>query len=207
MATLKSGNPHGRPPLYDKWIEGEGLEKIKEWFANGLTNREVAKNIGVSTTTWNEWKNRFPVLITAKSESEKQSIELVANALFKNATGATESREKKTVLFPFTEKERAYIERKALEKARAENPDMTEDEEFELIMSLPVGRLVETEVKTKENKADTAAQIFYLKNKAPEIWSDKRTLETSGNINVNPLDGLSTDELMKIAFAEGKKDK
>ncbi|WP_295264973.1 helix-turn-helix domain-containing protein [Veillonella sp.] len=44
---------------------------------------------------------------------------------------------------------------------------------------------------------DTTAQIFWLKNRRPDLWRDKRDLEMSGNIN-NPFEGVSTDDIKKL---------
>ncbi|WP_055185362.1 hypothetical protein, partial [Clostridium paraputrificum] len=42
-----------------------------------------------------------------------------------------------------------------------------------------------TKVVTKEVQPDTTAEIFWLKNRKPETWRDKKDIEHSGNIN-NP---------------------
>lgn len=55
-----------------------------------------------------------------------------------------------------------------------------------------------TKVVTKEVQPDTTAQIFWLKNRRPEDWRDKKDIEHSGNIK-NPYENLSTEELLKIA--------
>lgn len=39
--------------------------------------------------------------------------------------------------------------------------------------------MVVTEVKKKYVQPDTTAQIFWLKNRKPEIWSDKKELEVT----------------------------
>jgi hypothetical protein len=54
-----------------------------------------------------------------------------------------------------------------------------------------------TKVVTKEVQPDTTAEIFWLKNRKPETWRDKKDIEHSGNIN-NPYEGLTTDELRKL---------
>lgn len=55
-----------------------------------------------------------------------------------------------------------------------------------------------TKVVTKEVVPDTTAQIFWLKNRKPEDWRDKKDIEHSGNLN-NPYEGLTKEELLKIA--------
>jgi hypothetical protein len=49
---------------------------------------------------------------------------------------------------------------------------------------------------TKEVQPDTTAQIFWLKNRRPEQWRDKRDVSVDGSINRNNLfQGLTTNEL------------
>nr|DAL55184.1 MAG TPA_asm: terminase small subunit [Caudoviricetes sp.] len=55
-----------------------------------------------------------------------------------------------------------------------------------------------TKVVAKEVQPDTTAQIFWLKNRRPEDWRDKKDIEHSGNIK-NPYENLSTEDLLKIA--------
>jgi hypothetical protein len=56
---------------------------------------------------------------------------------------------------------------------------------------------IETKRVTKEVQPDTTAQIFWLKNRKPEVWRDKQQIEHSGTIN-NPYEKLTTDELKKL---------
>lgn len=60
---------------------------------------------------------------------------------------------------------------------------------------------VETKIVRKEVQPDTTAQIFWLKNRKPADWRDRKELEHSGemNLNHNPYAELTTEELRKIA--------
>ena len=49
-----------RKGRYQEWLEPDGLLKIKGWARDGLTNLEIAKNMGVSDSTFNEWQRKFP---------------------------------------------------------------------------------------------------------------------------------------------------
>lgn len=55
----------------------------------------------------------------------------------------------------------------------------------------------ETKRVVKQVAPDTTAQIFWLKNRKPLQWRDKRDIEHSGNIN-NPYSELTTEELKKL---------
>lgn len=44
---------------------------------------------------------------------------------------------------------------------------------------------------------DTTAQIFWLKNRRPDLWRDKRDVEMSGSVN-NPFEGVSTEDIKRL---------
>lgn len=50
----------------------------------------------------------------------------------------------------------------------------------------------------KEVPPDVTAQIFWLKNRRPDLWRDKQDLNVEGNINHdNPFDGINTEEIKR----------
>lgn len=61
--------------------------------------------------------------------------------------------------------------------------------------------LVVTKAVTKEVPPDTTAQIFWLKNRRPDLWRDKQNVELSGEVASNPFAGLTTEQLIKLADA------
>lgn len=64
--------------------------------------------------------------------------------------------------------------------------------------------LTVTKQVTKQVAPDTTAQIFWLKNRKPHEWRDKKETEVTGNLNVNnPFSDLSVDELRKLASRDG----
>ena len=54
-----------RPPKYEEWLTEEGLILIQGWARDGLVDEQIAHNMGISTTTLYEWKNKFPELAQA----------------------------------------------------------------------------------------------------------------------------------------------
>ena len=44
---------------YQEWLEPEKLILIEGWARDGLTDEQIAKNIGISRSTLNEWKNKY----------------------------------------------------------------------------------------------------------------------------------------------------
>lgn len=64
--------------------------------------------------------------------------------------------------------------------------------------------LTVTKQVTKQVAPDTTAQIFWLKNRKPHEWRDKKETEVTGNLNVNnPFSDLSVEELRKLASRDG----
>lgn len=51
----------------------------------------------------------------------------------------------------------------------------------------------------KHIPGDTTAQIFWLKNRKPDVWRDKTAIEHSGEIKGdNPFSNLTTEELRDL---------
>lgn len=60
---------------------------------------------------------------------------------------------------------------------------------------------------TRHIAPDTTAQIFWLKNRKPLEWRDRRETAISGEINTNnPFDGISTDDIKKMIRHAEKTD-
>lgn len=60
--------------------------------------------------------------------------------------------------------------------------------------------LAVTKTVTKEVIPDTTAQIFWLKNRRPDLWRDKKDVAVEGELKTNnPYDGLTVEELRVLA--------
>jgi len=46
----------GRKGKYHKWLTEEGLTQIRGWAMDGLTQAEMAHNMGVGYSTFYEWQ-------------------------------------------------------------------------------------------------------------------------------------------------------
>ena len=65
----------------------DGLLQIQGWARDGLTNDQIAHNIGVSGRAFAEWISRFPAISSALKKG-KAPVDLeVENALLKRALG------------------------------------------------------------------------------------------------------------------------
>ena len=127
----------GRPSKYDAWKDK--LEVIQGWARDGLTDEQIAHNMGISPATLYDYKNKYPEFVEALKKGKEVIDVQVENALLKRALGykydeVTKERNKK-------------------------------------------GALVTTKIITKEVHPDTTAQIFWLKNRKPEEWRDKKDID------------------------------
>lgn len=157
----------GRKGKYHDWLTDEGLLTLEGWARDGLIDEQIAHNIGISRSTLNDWKLKYPDISDALKRGKEVVDRQVENALLKNALG-----------YQFDEVTRENI--------------WDEDKQ--------VHRLTVTKVVTKEVKPDTTAQIFWLKNRKPNEWRDKRDIEHSGTVQNNvDLSALSVEELRSLA--------
>lgn len=72
---------------WDQWLTEDGLLKIQGWARDGLTEKQIAHNMGVGYSTMREWKKRFPELTQALSKGKEVVDREVENALYKRALG------------------------------------------------------------------------------------------------------------------------
>jgi hypothetical protein len=49
----------GAKGKYHEWLTPEGLLRIEGWARDGLVDEQIAHNMGISTTTLYDYKNRF----------------------------------------------------------------------------------------------------------------------------------------------------
>lgn len=60
---------------------------IEGWARDGLTDEQIAKNIGISRSTLNEWKNKYSDISVALKNGKEVIDRQVENALLKRAIG------------------------------------------------------------------------------------------------------------------------
>src|SRR5690606_11254978 len=104
-----SENKVGRKNKYHTHVEPR-LKEIEAWARDGLTEEQIAKNLGVAYSTFRKYKNEYPALSAAlKKGKEVIDIE-VENALLKRALGY-EYEEVKTLIEEVNAKKKKKIEK------------------------------------------------------------------------------------------------
>lgn len=138
----------GRKGVYEEWLTPDGLLQVTGWARDGLTDQQIAGNIGIGMTTFYRWQEEYREFREAIKEGKKPVDIQVENALLKRALGydyeeiTTEAEE---------------IPTGKLDKDG--NPIVKQKKHIR---------------KTKKMVVpDVTAQIFWLKNRRPGRWRDK----------------------------------
>ena len=72
---------------YEDWLTKEGLALIEGWARDGLTDEQIAHNMGINTSTIYDWKEKYPDFSNALKNGKEVVDRLVENALLKRALG------------------------------------------------------------------------------------------------------------------------
>jgi transposase-like protein len=70
---------------YKEWLEPQNLIRIQGWARDGLTEADIAKNMGIVTSTLWEWKKKYQNISNALKVNKDIADRQVENALFKAA--------------------------------------------------------------------------------------------------------------------------
>lgn len=130
---------------YAEWLTGDKLLLLEAWARDGLTDEQIAHNMGVAYSTLKEWKNKYSAFSAALKKGKEVVDIQVENALLKTATG-------------YHEKVRKAIK---LKTVRQDGHKKIEEERVEY---------VEEDVFVPGN---VTAQIYWLKNRKPDQWREK----------------------------------
>lgn len=259
---------------YTEWLTKEGLIKIEGWARDGLADKQIAENIGVSERTFTEWKKKFPSVSSVLKKGKEVVDRQVENALLKRALGYEYTEDTYELIADTGQKKRhddvqdltedqweislAYFDHRCAYCGKA--AELTKDhldplknggkltfanvvpackscnsskkdhqwmawyqkkkyydqqkarkitEYVNFAMLLPDanshedGRLVMTKKVTKQKAPDTGAVAFWLKNRKPDVWRDKREMEISGGIDIGTASDKLRDELRKRRERDG----
>jgi hypothetical protein len=140
----------GRKGKYEEWLNPDGLLRIEGWARDGLTEAQIAHNMGISVSSLADWKNKYPQLLDALKKGKAPVDIEVENALLKSALGHTQ------------------IIRKPI-KVKTERQIVGEGRYVEEHIEY-----AEEEVYTPPQ---VLAQIFWLKNRKPDKWREKQVIE------------------------------
>lgn len=72
---------------YQEWLEPEGLLKLEGWARDGLTDEQIAENIGIGYSTLQTWKSKYQDIRDTLKRGKEVVDRQVENALLKRALG------------------------------------------------------------------------------------------------------------------------
>lgn len=70
---------------YKEWLEPQNLLRVQGWAMDGLTDEQIAENMGIRRETLWEWKKKYPNINNALKVSKDIADRQIENALFKAA--------------------------------------------------------------------------------------------------------------------------
>lgn len=150
-----------------KYLEPDGLQKIRDWSGQGATYAQIAKKIGICTATFCNWLNKYPEIKDAVSQGDDEKEKVAIGSLFKLMQGYKDTEVK--------------VERFKLNGKVIEN-----DSKYP----------IKETITTKVIPPNMGAIAFFLKCRRG--WTEKAVVEMQAT-HVNPLEGLSTEDLKKLA--------
>lgn len=88
---------------YKEWLEGDNLILLQGWARDGLTDEQIAHNMGIAVGTLYRWKNEHSEIDEVLKKNKDIVDREVENALLKSAEG-----------YDYTEEvwERRYVQEK-----------------------------------------------------------------------------------------------
>lgn len=84
-------------PKSEEWMTDDKLVILEGWARDGLTDEQIAANVGISVRTLYRWKQQYCQICHALKKGKDTADREIENALFKRAKGYdfTETRIKK----------------------------------------------------------------------------------------------------------------
>lgn len=190
------GSNRGRKNKYHSHVQPY-LEDITQMCRDGLMEVEISKRLGVAVSSFNVYKNQFPELSDALKSGKQHADFRVEDALFKRATGY-EYEEESWITVEKSEGEQY----RDMQQYLSEYPEAS-DEEIELFEAQNKTKMILEKRMKKKQAPDTTAAIFWLKNRKPHEWRDKREVDHSGeitnkNVDLSKLDIKDLESLAKL---------
>ena len=72
---------------YEYWLTPEGLLKLEGWARDGLTDEQIAHNMGINIATLYRWKEKYCDICESLKRGKDVVDRQVENALLKRALG------------------------------------------------------------------------------------------------------------------------
>lgn len=142
----------------NKWIEiKEKLTLIEAWARNGLSNEQIANNLGISLATLYNYKNIHKEFLDALKRGKEVTDIAIENALYKKALGY------------------AYEEITQEPLYNIKTGLALEDDEGKRIIAV-------SKIVTKHLSPDVNAIKFWLTNRNATDWREKKEVDLNATV-------------------------
>ena len=156
------------------------MDLIEGWCKEGISQEAIARNLGIANSTFQSYKVKFPEFAEALKKGKDLADIQVTNALFQSAVG-----------YEVEEEHTEYIEGSKSGKAGM-MPNASNHHNKKV-----------TTIK-KKIPGNVTAQIFWLKNRRPDLWQDRKELDAhiSESLELEKfratLDSMTPEEKMEM---------
>jgi len=118
-----SNKKAGKRGKYEDWITDDGLLKVQGWARDGLSNEQIAHNMGITFQTLYKWQDKYSELREALKKGKEVVDREVENALLKRAMGYETVEE---VEEPVEDKETGEVQMRVTKRVKKQvAPDVT----------------------------------------------------------------------------------
>ena len=159
---------------FQKWLQPEGLILIEGWARDGLTDEQIAHNMGISRSTLSKWKTEYKSISDTLKKGKEVVDYIVENALFKSACG--------------------------YEYDEVTREPLYDGDGRKLLGSDGKQIVATTKIVTKQVSPNATSMIYWLKNRKPDKWRDRVVTDTDKEV-LDKLDRM-IDDIDKLAKDE-----
>lgn len=75
----------------EDWLTDDGLRRLELFKRRGYTDKQIAKKIGISETTFTRWKRKEMSILNALKKGKQSGIDQVEVTMFDKAVGYTDA--------------------------------------------------------------------------------------------------------------------
>ena len=176
MSIAKQDKPRKKRKArvsWEQWHTKENLELVEGWARDGLSDEQIAKNMGIAVSTLYDWKKRHLEFMEAFKKGKQVVNAELENSLFKKAIGAKTT----ATTYRVSKVDENVLKARRLRFADKYMEDHPEASKKEALLAAT--EHVDTHEKIiwsiVENQLppDTGALMFLMKNRMPEKYREQ----------------------------------
>ena len=158
---------------YEKWLEKDNLTRLKAWARDGLTDEQIAQNMGVGVSTLYKWKNKYVEI----REALKGSKEIVDAEIEESLISTMKKHTLTTITYKMVKKDKLVLQGERQEFMNRYKLDHPEASKQDILIA--TAKAVDVyeqipQIKTvTEVDPNVSSMIFWLKNRKPDVYRDQ----------------------------------